>query len=230
MPPNLALHGSSDATSKEAEHMTRKMELKSNSLDSIEDEKVLEERPGYGREVDKRPDYATSLAPTLGEKTLKEHRPQQSQADDGKLILNVLAEDHAKYNQNGSAQPGEHATEIGEVVDMPAEPRVCDDAVDVYGMPADASKNFQADNQPPYVRLGKNDFIDAEKATVRGRSILRTHLSPRIGGKPWTLPVPGPIVNPHGFEDPICDEFYKDVWVAAAVHNVRSYLFISRKH
>ncbi|EMD31689.1 hypothetical protein CERSUDRAFT_59668, partial [Gelatoporia subvermispora B] len=43
--------------------------------------------------------------------------------------------------------------------------------------------------------------------------------------KPWTLPTPTPKVDPDGFEDPICDRFWKDVWLACAVHNIYRKVF-----
>ena len=41
-----------------------------------------------------------------------------------------------------------------------------------------------------------------------------------MGSKTWTLPTPRPKVDPDGFEDPVCDEFWKGVWLASAAHNV----------
>ncbi|KAF8501365.1 hypothetical protein JB92DRAFT_2975716 [Gautieria morchelliformis] len=202
-----ALHGSGDATSKDVEQMMPKAGIKPNSLDPTADDKALEEeRMGYDCDSSKQPNFATSLVPTLEEKTVMEHRPPQSQAN-GKPILDDISENTADHKQNGFARHEYDAAQAGEVADMPT----------------DASKDAGTDNQPPHARQSKEDSTDAEKAAVRGRSILRKHLSSRIGAKAWTLPVPGPIVDPHGFEDPICDEFYEKVWIAAAVHNTEIY-------
>jgi phospholipase D1/2 len=80
------------------------------------------------------------------------------------------------------------------------------------------------DKEPPHAREPtKEDADDQEKAGVRARTLLRKHLGVRLGTKNWTLPTPGPIVDPHGFDDPICDEFWRDVWISAAVHNTEIY-------
>ena len=48
------------------------------------------------------------------------------------------------------------------------------------------------------------------------------YLLSKFNPKVWTLPTPTPKVDPHGFEDPISDEFWKKVWMGCAVHNVGS--------
>jgi phospholipase D1/2 len=58
-----------------------------------------------------------------------------------------------------------------------------------------------------------------EKATD-AKSMLRKHLAGKLGNRSWTAPVPTVPKDPKIFEDPISDEFWYDVWVAAAVHNV----------
>jgi phospholipase D1/2 len=210
-----------DKAHKDDGQMVQKMRMRPETLNSTANDKGLEEeRLGYDREGNKQPNLASSLVPTLEEKTLMEDRPQ-SQAN-GKPILDAIADDTATSKQNGSARHDKGEMQAGDIEGEPVEVRVHDGSSELYGAPADASNDAQTDNQPLHARQGKDDSIDTEKAAVRGRSILRKHLSSRIGTKPWTLPVPGPIIDPHGFEDPICDEFYKDVWVAAAVHNVRS--------
>lgn len=144
-----------------------------------------------------------------------EHRPPENQAND-KPILDQIDE-NSKEGPNSNKPNGTAAT-----IDRdPPEARVHDGSGELYGAPADASRNPQTDDQPPHARQGKDDSSEQEKGAVRGRSILRHHLSARVGTKPWTAPVPAPKIDPHGFEDPIIDDFFKNVWVAAAVHNVR---------
>ena len=83
------------------------------------------------------------------------------------------------------------------------------------GAPADASRDSKTDDQPPHAVSGKEDAAETEEKAVRG------HLSTaKSNSKVWTLPTRTPKVDPHGFEDPICDEFWKKVWIACAVHNV----------
>ncbi|PIL22873.1 hypothetical protein GSI_15569 [Ganoderma sinense ZZ0214-1] len=114
------------------------------------------------------------------------------------------ANDHGDVVQNGSVQksPPQAATETGEL----------------YGAPANAAIDPQHDNLPPRARSGKNDG-DSEEEKASARATIRKHLSSKLGNKQWQLLTPTPHVDPHGFEDPICDAFWKGVWVACAVHN-----------
>jgi len=92
---------------------------------------------------------------------------------------------------------------------------------ELYGAPADASRDSKTDDQPPHAVSGKNDATETETKAVHARAEIRKHLSTaKLNSKTWTLPTPTPKVDPHGFEDPICDEFWKKVWMACAVHNV----------
>ena len=74
------------------------------------------------------------------------------------------------------------------------------------------------------MRLKRNaaagDADEEEEKAPGTRAILRKHLTAKLGNKQWQLPTPTPHVDPYGFEDPISDAFWKDVWVACAVHNV----------
>ena len=92
---------------------------------------------------------------------------------------------------------------------------------ELFGAPADASRDSKTDDQPPHAVSGKNDATETEEKAVHARAEIRKHLSSaKVNSKIWTLPTPTPKVDPHGFEDPICDEFWKKVWMACAVHNV----------
>jgi len=92
---------------------------------------------------------------------------------------------------------------------------------DLYGAPADASRDPKTDDQPPHAVSGKNDATETEEKAVDARAEIRKHISTtKFNSKVWTLPTPTPKVDPHGFEDPISDKFWKKVWMACAVHNV----------
>jgi phospholipase D1/2 len=91
---------------------------------------------------------------------------------------------------------------------------------ELYGAPADASRDSKTDDQPPHAVSGKNDATETEEKAVHARAEIRKHLSTKFNPKTWTLSTPTPKVDPHGFEDPISDEFWKKVWMASAVHNV----------
>lgn len=94
---------------------------------------------------------------------------------------------------------------------------------ELYGAPADASRDPKTDDQPPHAVSGKNDATETEEKAVHARADIRKHISTtKFNSKVWTLPTPTPTVDPHGFEDPISDGFWKEVWTACAVHNVSS--------
>jgi phospholipase D1/2 len=104
-----------------------------------------------------------------------------------------------KELQKGDAPNGEAATSEGQL----------------FGAPADAAKN---DAEPP---SGAGQKLSQDEKEAPGtRSILRKHLATKLGNGPWSLPVPRPNVDPHAFEDPIVDSFWKEMWLAGAVHNV----------
>lgn len=163
-----------------------------------------------------------------------EKRPPEVSADDrpileqiegnGQTQLNARDSDKSRSDStlNTSGNGNSRATE-----DEPQEARLTDGSEQLYGAPADASQDVTTDDQPPHARQGKDDSNEEEKAAPHVRSILRKHLSTRVGAKPWTLPVPGPKIDPHGFEDPVCDDFFKDVWIASAVHNVSHYFSLA---
>ena len=97
---------------------------------------------------------------------------------------------------------------------------------ELYGAPADASRDPKTDDQPPHAISGKNDATETEEKAVHARAEIRRHLSTKFNPKAWTLPTSTPKVDPHGFEDPISDEFWKKVWMACAVHNVKALVVI----
>jgi hypothetical protein len=99
----------------------------------------------------------------------------------------------------------------------PVEKRTADG--EAYNPPALASRNPQTDHKPPHLELGTNDLDELEKITP-GTRALRKHLSSKVGNNPWAVPTPAPHVDPEGFEDPISDAFWENVWKACATHNV----------
>jgi len=133
---------------------------------------------------------------------------------------------------NGNAQVSETKRDQGEVKapkpakssrDRSASSATLEARVEngeLYGAPADASRDPKTDDQPPHAVSGKNDATVTEEKAVQARAEIRKHLSTKFNPKTWTLPTPTPKVDPHGFEDPISGEFWKKVWMACAVHNV----------
>lgn len=161
------------------------------------DEGLNKERQTYGRDGQLEPGFASSKVPTLEEKTVAEKRPHETSGD--KPLAEAIEKGVAGPNPlSGKTQDGE-----------------------LYAAPADA---MPGDTEPPHARTpSKEDADDQEKSAVRARMLLRQHLTVPYGTKNWTIPTPAPIIDPHGFDDPISDHFFKDVWIAAAVHNTEIY-------
>ncbi|KAF8610545.1 phospholipase D [Ceratobasidium sp. AG-I] len=166
------------------------------------DATVDEERKMFSRSGKKEAGFADSVVPTLEEKTVMEHRPRKPDDKNEKPL-----EDALKVPGGQGVDPKEATTPDGEK----------------FGAPADASTSAFTDNQPPHARSGDKDVSPEEQGAVHARTLLRKHLSVSVGAKPWTIPTPAPEIDPHGFKDPACDEFFKEVWVAAAVHNTEIY-------
>ncbi|KAF6757522.1 hypothetical protein DFP72DRAFT_758222, partial [Ephemerocybe angulata] len=102
-----------------------------------------------------------------------------------------------------SDEPGEHSHHSSE--------RPGDGAV--YGAPANAGPD---DGLP---RLSVDLDNDQQRAGPEARSLLRKHMS----FNQWGVPTSRPNIHPDDFEDPICDEFWKEKWVASAAHNTEIY-------
>lgn len=165
------------------------------------DQTVMDERQTFRRDGEKQPGFASAVVPTLEEKIVSEHRPSGSHAIGTPILDNPETE---KSEQEGTA---------------PETARLNDGQL--YGAPADAAKDIKTDDEPPHARGAKDDADAEERKAPRARSILRKHLMADLGQSPWELPTPTPKIDPDMFADPVCDEFWKDVWVASAVHNVR---------
>ena len=93
------------------------------------------------------------------------------------------------------------------------------DGKELNGAPADVNK---ADDIHP-TRFDKQEGDENEKGVDRTRSTLRERLSAKIGNKQWAVPSPAPLIDPHGFGDPVCEKFFERVWLAAAVRNTEIY-------
>jgi phospholipase D1/2 len=183
--------------------------LNKEGLDSEPDLRAanatVEERNSRARDDREAPSFADSLAPTLEEKILAKHRfPDQNE-----------------HGMSDEKNPAGGASELGRSV--PAKARA--DSGQLSGAPTGASFAPGTDTQPPQpARAGKRDS-DAEAPRARP---LRKQLSSRPGQSPWTILTPKPKFDADSFEDPVSDKFWKDIWVACAVHNV-SRLRVSRK-
>ena len=230
--------------STEATKVLRKVGVRSHGIDASAGDKYLdEERQMYSRTGEKEPGFPSSVVPTLEEKIVREKRPKQRDA--GTPIYEALEEEDRSVDQHNHDAPvpngdtsngqedeasltapnGQARTQNGHVErhgsarqHEPHQARV--ETGELYGAPADASIDPQHDDQVPHARSGKIDADEEEEKAPGTRAILRKHLTAKLGNKQWQLPTPTPHVDPYGFEDPISDAFWKDVWVACAVHNV----------
>jgi phospholipase D1/2 len=145
---------------------------------------------------------------TVGDKALKDERTtftKQGKKEPGfaSSAVPTLEEKVISENQDVQKLLDDQSSSDGRTADGQK-----------YGAPADAAKN---DTVPPHG--AGSELSRAEKDAPAVRSLLRKNLTE---AGPWTLPMPAPEIDPDGFEDPLADSFWKGMWLAAAVHNVRS--------
>lgn len=194
--------------------LLRKTGLKTKGLDSTASDKSLErERQTFTRDGKQEHGFTSSIVPTIEEKLITEQakKEQNGEAQHGEDGHPQHAHNgDARGPQNGSAKPKDNAPEA---------------RVDgqLYGVPANG--DVQHDDKMPGTQADDSDTEDEGKA-LDARKTVRKHLSAKLNSKQWTLPTPTPHVDPHGFEDPICDAFWKNMWLASAVHNVGYVLLV----
>lgn len=194
------IHGSTDVASKLTSQALHKIGVGSAPDARTADVAVMNERQTFTRDGQEQPGFTSAVVPTQEEKMIYDHRPPQSKSLGTPILDNP---ETAKSEKEGTA---------------PETAKLNDGQL--YGAPADASKDAKTDDEPPHAKGAKDDADAEERKAPRARSVLRKHLMADLGQSPWTLPTPTPKIDPDGFADPVCDEFWKDVWVASAVHNV----------
>jgi len=59
-----------------------------------------------------------------------------------------------------------------------------------------------------------------ERAIASARATIRADIGSKSSRKTLDSTDMKPKVDPQDFEDPISDAFWKNIWVASAVHNV----------
>jgi phospholipase D1/2 len=202
------------------------------------------EREDFDEEGNVRQGFADSLVPTLEEKTIFERRPS-GQHPNGQALFDLVEEGEQPAGDDGGAASGQNQPSEAAV---PGEPKKTNPSVDnnvkdgktgvpkvrgdpgeeeKFGAPANA---HQGDDKPPTKGRGGKGEDDEEptdpkrrheqEMAVKARKTLRKHLNSKTGMSPWSMPTPTPKVNPNRFHDPLDDKFWKDMWVAVAVHNV----------
>ena len=152
------------------------------------------ERTDHNAEGRREPGFASSAVPTQEEKTIMEGRPRKE---------NVAAGYSTDSLTNGALSSSNTSTFEGRASDGTA-----------YGAPANAPPG---DNAPP--RPSQELDNDQQRTAPEVRSTLREQMSIKSSTR-WGVPTSRPAIHPDDFEDPICDNFWKDKWVASAAHNV----------
>ncbi|KAJ6619535.1 hypothetical protein B0H10DRAFT_2026156 [Mycena sp. CBHHK59/15] len=205
------IHASADAGSNTTSKLLRKAGLVHNSLaQSAGDDSLDAERKTYDRDGNLEEGFASAMVPTLEEKMVIEHRPPKDQADEAPLGDKLQDEVEPK---DRNAIPEKESE--GDI----KAPHTDEESDNVQNHGEGKPEQPRTDDGDLFV----DDASEEEKAAPGARSLLRRHLAAKLGNKTWTLPTPRPKVDPNGFEDPICDEFWKNVWVASATHNTEIY-------
>jgi phospholipase D1/2 len=157
------------------------------------------ERRTSTHDVKEASGFTNSVVPPLEEKMVAEHLPPNDQTDEkDKLQYQTMDEKSHKKMKSGCYVNGVANGKLSEAQ-------------------AEAGMSAHTDDRPPRAS-GEVDVADEEeKAAPGARATVRKHLN----HKTWALSTPKPRVVPEGFEDPISDAFWKNVWVASAVYNVR---------
>ncbi|KAG6850060.1 hypothetical protein H0H93_001610 [Arthromyces matolae] len=166
------------------------------------DDQVLSaEKKTFTRDGQEMPGFASTDVPTLEEKTLAEHRPPLAQINISQSDAPLCTPDDDQEASSKSRIPQTDA----QVDDnnMLRTPDRTDES-------PQTSKNGYP---PPHPRTINNE----EMTTVEPRTSIRRSV------KTWNLTTPRPKVESNGFDDPISDAFWKNVWVASAAHNTEIY-------
>lgn len=167
----------------------------------LPDPAVQEGRSNYTHDGGKTPCFAHALVTTHEEKVVAENQPPS------KCTHEMFIEDVER-----------------EVESVLVEAK--DENAQLFGVPADAPLASKTYN---HVRMGKNDTNVEEQKAPRARHLPRKYPNVKLGQSPRTVPTHKPKYDAGSFEDPLCDEFWEDIWVACAVHNVGVHRFPESK-
>lgn len=200
------------------------------------------EQEDYQPEGETSKGFASSVVPTLEEKTIFE-RQQSAQQANGRPLFDLQEERSQQGGQDVSQtkskeereEPSEtnvprktkdHITlfDGDSTAQKPSVPRsqIESSSKELFGTPA----NISTLNDDLPVRgtdrqaEGAGKGADEGQTALKARKILRKHLNANVQVSPWSMPTPTPDINPNSFHDPLDGRFWKNVWVATAVHNV----------
>lgn len=191
-----------------------------------------EEREDFDQEGRQAAGFASSMVPTLEEKTIIERRPSETHSN-GKPLFDVAEEGEPGGEGPAEARVPGSTKEQATIVDDSKElegrgiPKVQGQPGDkeMYGAPANAHEN---DDHTPTHGSKRSDGSEHEATAISARKLLRKHLSAKVGVSPWTMLTPTPKINPNRFLDPLDERFWKDMWVATAVHNTEIFRKVFR--
>lgn len=172
--------------------------LSKSRLERVIPDPALQE--GRNNGGGKAPVFAHAPAPTVEEKVVAESQPP------AKCTHGMFIEEDSDAEREVGSVLVESKVENGQL----------------FGVSADASLASKTYN---HVRMGKNDTDAEEQKAPRARHMLRKYPNVKLGQSPRIVPTNKPKYDADSFEDPLCDEFWEDIWVACAVHNVCVYRF-----
>lgn len=199
------------------------------------------EREDYQPEGGTSKGSASSMVPTLEEKTIFERQPDAQAANSKRLFDHQ--EEHEQQGGQDISGAGIGGGEEPSEAEVPRETKEHatlfngDSTAQKSGVtrlqigPSDKellriSANTSASNDDMPMRVNDHESEDERKgideghAALKARKILRKHLNAKIQVSPWSMPSPTPDINPNGFHDPLDEKFWRNMWVATAVHNV----------
>ena len=169
-----------------------------------------EERKDFNSEGKKQAGFASSVVPTLEEKTIAEQRPPKDQVD--------YTEDGANLDQFPEGGKGNGHVYRGDTPNsLNLEHLTFENTVSGE---APSNTNLPINGHEAPARSSKSDVGEEEHASPGMRAAIRDNPNKPGRKHAWTVPTKKPRVSPNDFEDPISDAFWKNIWVASAVHNV----------
>jgi len=149
---------------------------------------------------------ASSVIQALKEEGTIEKRHPKNQTDDNKDKVALGDQIIVEEPESGSLQIGR--TE-------PVNGPLTEDNV-LLGVPANHTSPDGNEHRARSLRS------DAD-STASTRATTRANFGSKPSKQPWTVPTMKPKVELQDFEDPISDAFWKNIWVASAVHNTEIY-------
>lgn len=193
------------------------------------------ERQDYGNDGERTEGFASSVVPTLEEKTIFERRPDAAHAN-GQPLFDLIDEGETGGEDGGpdeatvnpEVKKGVTVLDEDKDVSKRGVPRIRgspDDEEEKYGAPSNAVKD---DDAVPNEDTERDDETEKQRGAIAARKTLRKHLAAKVGSSPWSMPTPTPKINPNRFHDPLDETFWKDMWVATAVHNTEIFRKVFR--